>query len=247
MPLVDENYSNYFEGERQQQWYELGAIGKATNIVDVCAALPVQSVLDIGAGSGAVLNRLANDAFPRAKDIRWCAAEISESGLEVMRRRFAGRDNVSVSSFDGRALPFADDSFDLAILSHVVEHLEHPRAALYEARRVARHVYVEVPLEATFAVQRQRGDFQWDDTGHINYYNRHTFRRLLQTSGLRVEKLQLFPGSAAVIRAHGDRWPTARHLVRRGLLSVAPGLAQALFVYHCGALCSRGEKLPIAQ
>ncbi len=50
--------------------------------------------------------------------------------------------------------------------SHVVEH---PRTLLHEARRVARHVFVEVPLEHNLRLPR---DFAADDLGHINAYTR---------------------------------------------------------------------------
>ena len=51
--------------------------------------------------------------------------------------------------FDGYTIPYDDNAFDLVVLSHVVEHVEHPRKLLYEAKRVARYVFIEVPLEAT--------------------------------------------------------------------------------------------------
>lgn len=249
MRLVDQNYGNYYEGDAKKAWYELSAVIKAENILEYCSGINVTSVLDIGAGSGAVLNRLIDGRLAESSGQpgRYAAAEISSSGIETMRKRFEGRPNVSVHPFDGRTLPFPDDSFDLAILSHVVEHVEHPRAALYEARRVAKHVYVEVPLEATFFIQRQRGNFVWDDTGHINYYNRHTFRRLLQTAGLKVDREGVVNAStAAGLAFWGGRWPKLRYHIRNTTHKLFPGIAQSLFVYHGVALCSRADKLPIA-
>lgn len=41
----------------------------------------------------------------------------------------------------------SDGSFDLAIQSHVLEHVEYPRVVSHEAARVADYVFVEVPLE----------------------------------------------------------------------------------------------------
>ena len=44
---------------------------------------------------------------------------------------------VESKLFDGARVPYPDNSFDLAYMSHVVEHLEHPRQLIYEAARVA--------------------------------------------------------------------------------------------------------------
>ena len=112
-------------------------------------AVPHASLLEIGAGEGALLARLAELGFASALH----AAEISESGVQAIRARgIPGL--IDCRRFDGETLPWADASFDLAVLSHVLEHAEHPRRLLAEATRVARAVFVEVPLEDTWRLPR---------------------------------------------------------------------------------------------
>jgi len=48
---------------------------------------------------------------------------------------------------DAEALPFADQSFDYIICSHVLEHVEHPERMLQELMRVGRRGYIETPSE----------------------------------------------------------------------------------------------------
>jgi SAM-dependent methyltransferase len=48
------------------------------------------------------------------------------------------RTDLPLTIFDGRRLPFPDDSFDVALLVFVLHHAEDPRAVLMEARRVSR-------------------------------------------------------------------------------------------------------------
>lgn len=60
---------------------------------------------------------------------------------------------------------FRDKQFGAAILSHVVEHLEHPDLALQEAHRVADHVFVLTPIPLSL--------FAWVHPDHKRvYFNR---------------------------------------------------------------------------
>ena len=48
---------------------------------------------------------------------------------------------------DGENLPFAGNSFDYVICSHVLEHMEDPESLFGELARVARRGYIETPSE----------------------------------------------------------------------------------------------------
>ncbi len=76
-------------------------------------------VFDVGAGEGAILLHL--DAWPQKEEL--CAVEISQSGIAMIQsRRLPSL--VEVKQFDGYRLPYDDKFFDLAILSHVLEHVD---------------------------------------------------------------------------------------------------------------------------
>lgn len=77
--------------------------------------------------------------------------------VKALRRNRAVR-HISVDGFDPNAdriadltaLPFADASFDIAICSHVLEHIEDDRAAMRELFRVLRpggRAVVMVPID----------------------------------------------------------------------------------------------------
>ena len=105
----------------------------------------------------------------------------------------------------------ADARFDLAVLSHVLEHAEHPRRLLAEASRVARVLFVEVPLEDTWRLAR---DFTPDAVGHINFYSMASLRRLVQSCGLEVLDERVVPPGRAIalgftgpmLRGSGIEW-----------------------------------------
>ena len=176
-----------------------------------------------------VLGRLAELAFGETHT----AIEVSESGLEAIR----GRHLPSLAEcrrFDGECIPYADTSFDLAVLSHVVEHVENPRKLLYEARRVARHVFVEVPLEHNLRLPR---DFETDELGHINAYTAATIRRLLQSSDLEVLSQIVTNRSLATYAFHGERLARVKFGIKELALRALPSLATAVWTYHCALLC----------
>jgi SAM-dependent methyltransferase len=86
------------------------------------------TALDIGCGTGHFSRWLAHQG------LRVIGVEISSAMLERRSRM----DGVSYVLGDALALPFADRSFDLAVLVTTLEFVDDPASALREAIRVAR-------------------------------------------------------------------------------------------------------------
>ncbi|GMQ81187.1 MAG: hypothetical protein BMS9Abin05_0618 [Rhodothermia bacterium] len=228
---IQTHYDDYYSAEGLSEWRRLGAIGKAENIVALCKPFPHSTIVEIGCGDGAVLKELEALNFGASL----YGLEISRSGLDALHKK--GFDNlIDAKQFDGYNIPYPDDHFDLAVLSHVVEHVEYPRKLLVEAARIARLLFVEVPLEHTL---RLSNDYSEDDVGHINFFDRKTIRRLVQTCNLGViEQLITDTSRELVVHQYG-RMGLLRHFVRRISLEAAPRLAQRIFVYHSALLCRR--------
>ena len=159
---------------------------------------PGDRVLDAGCGSGRLFTY---DLGGRASRIVGLDAE----------RELAGNPNIEEPVLgDLAALPFADRSFDLIICKHVLEHLEHPPAAVRELARILRpsgrmiiltpnRVHY-VPLLASLLphpfqriVARGRGVALREV--HLTRYRANTPRRLRRLAGearLRMVELHLF-------------------------------------------------------
>jgi SAM-dependent methyltransferase len=221
------HYGEYYDGASEWRW--LGALDKGANILALCTAVPHRAILEIGAGEGSVLKRLSQLSFAD----EMYALEISESGVAAIRSRNIER-LVECSLFDGYCVPYPDKRFDLAILTHVIEHVEHPRKLLREAARVARYVFVEVPLEDTI---RLKNDFVFDSLGHINSYSRKTFRHLVQSCGLKVNRQIVTNPSRAVYVHQSGAVGALKHFIRAGALATLPALAARIFTYHSALLC----------
>ena len=110
----------------------------------------------------------------------------------------------------------SDKRFDLAILSHVLEHVEYPRKLISEAARVARNVFIEVPLEDNLKLSQ---DFVFDRVGHINFYSVRTIRLLVQSCGMRILGAHLSLSSRQSYAYRKGKWRGAvSHLVKEASL-----------------------------
>jgi ubiquinone/menaquinone biosynthesis C-methylase UbiE len=233
---LKENYAGYYQ-DGDSEWRRLGALGKVANILDLCQHLGPNKIIEIGAGEGANLKRMSELAYGGNL---W-AVEISRSGVAAIEKKRIPN-LVECKVFDGYHTPYADKQFDLAILSHVLEYVEHPRLLLYEAARIARNLFVEVPLEDTI---RLPWDFTFDSVGHIDTYSPRSIRRLLQTCRLIVERqITTNPEKRTYTHLKG-RKGLANYYIKEALLRTWPGLATRIFTYHAAILC-RAIEAPAA-
>ena len=175
-----------FYASKDVAWRMLGAKYKAQNIVDVCRGIQPKKILEVGAGDGSILHYLNEWKFGN----ELYALEISESGISRIEERNLSR-VCEVTSFDGYKIPYPDDSFDLIILAHVLEHVEHERILLRELKRVAKFIVIEVPKDYRYGVDKRMEHFL--NYGHINMYTPTLLRFLLQSEGLEImaDKLSL--------------------------------------------------------
>ncbi|RDC57047.1 class I SAM-dependent methyltransferase [Pedobacter chinensis] len=171
-------YDNFYTNS-DVAWRMLGAKYKAKNIIEVCKGIKPQKVLEIGAGDGSILHYLNDWNF--APELY--ALEIAQSGVDIINDRKLSR-LKEARTFDGYKIPYDDDSFDLIILAHVLEHVEHERVLIRELKRVAQFIVVEVPKDYRFGVDNRVKHFL--DYGHINMYTPTLLRFLLQSEGLEI-------------------------------------------------------------
>ena len=94
--------------------------------------VPEARLLDIGTGTGRVLELLA----PRVRQA--LGIDASKSMLALARSRLSGPGfaHCAVRLADMYRLPLADGSFDIIVLQMVLHHAEDPQGAVREATRV---------------------------------------------------------------------------------------------------------------
>jgi SAM-dependent methyltransferase len=226
-------------GERHAAWRELGAKGKADHVEALCksAGLRSRSIAEIGCGDGALLAELSARGFGGSLS----GFDISPAAIELAQARAAAR-VVSLAVFDGLRLPVGDRSFDLGVLSHVLEHVDDPGALLREAARACRALVVEVPLERNASGGRAVKRSSSEEIGHVQALDRAAVRRLVEGAGLRVaadlldplpREVHTFFAESPVDQARG----LAKAAVRRGLFRVSPAVAERAFTLHYACAC----------
>jgi 2-polyprenyl-3-methyl-5-hydroxy-6-metoxy-1,4-benzoquinol methylase len=140
-------------------------------------------VFDVGCGAGISL-----DSF-QALGWETSGIDISLEAVEVARSK---GHTISLGDLCTAGLPEA--SFDVVLMSHVLEHMPSPRLALSAIRRMLRlggYLIIEVPNLATFwtLIFRQRS-WNWDLPRHFYHFTAETLRRLLDTAGFEIIKLR---------------------------------------------------------
>jgi ubiquinone/menaquinone biosynthesis C-methylase UbiE/DNA-binding transcriptional ArsR family regulator len=101
-------------------------------VVDALGSTPIRDLLDLGTGTGRMLQLLA----PRAQ--RAVGLDASHAMLSVARANLekAGLTRIELRQGDIYAPPFPRNTFDLVIIHQVLHYLDDPGRALREAGRL---------------------------------------------------------------------------------------------------------------
>ncbi len=151
-----------------------------SQILDVLNHTTPGPLLDVGCSLGYTLQAAVGLGLPAT------GVDISEHAVKVCREQgFA----AEIGSF--HELPFADGSFQIVIMKHVLEHTPRPREALREIRRVLRPgggVFIAVPHGGYLKARRNPTGYRWyrpefHGAEHYAYYTPATMSRLLREEG----------------------------------------------------------------
>jgi ubiquinone/menaquinone biosynthesis C-methylase UbiE len=170
---IGNHYDKYGSQNRIEKWMMDGFLSTLDRMVD---GLDPTKVLEVGAGEGEILERLAR-RFPNA----------SVQGIDLPDDDLAEewtRRGVTAEFGDATAMRFTDEEFDLVLAIEVLEHIPQPEKALREMARVVNGTVVfSVPFEPIWrAGNMARGRYlkQWGNTpGHVNHWSRWSFAKLV--------------------------------------------------------------------
>jgi ubiquinone/menaquinone biosynthesis C-methylase UbiE len=131
VPTIEEEFDIWgeYHQHRHEMRYDLVA-------AEVRRHLPTGgAVLDVGCGSALVADRLLD------LDAHYVGIDFGGHHTLYASKKLAdadGRLRASIARGQGEALPFASGSFDVVVMSEVIEHLLRPELAVWEVARVLR-------------------------------------------------------------------------------------------------------------
>jgi ubiquinone/menaquinone biosynthesis C-methylase UbiE len=98
-------------------------------------------ILDVATGSGDIPLRIAAWAREEELDVDIVATDNHETTLDMAREHLASERSVRAAFADAKRLPFADDEFDISLISTAFHHFDDERdgvRVLRELHRVSR-------------------------------------------------------------------------------------------------------------
>jgi SAM-dependent methyltransferase len=170
-------------------------------------------ILDIGCAGGGLLQSLAALGF---RDL--AGIDPSPACVERVRRLGFACHQGKIS--DLRRVSALDASYDVVVLSHVVEHLVDVRAALSAVRDLLSAdgvCYVEVPDADRYST-REFVPLYFLDSEHINHFNRAALQNLGWVNGFDV----VSSGTKDLRLAGGKRYPAAYACFGKGSFGRQP-------------------------
>ena len=220
-PELRRHYDAYY-GDGASEWRRLGALAKAQNVLALCAEWPHASVLEIGAGEGALLARLAELGFGE----RLFACEISSSGARAIRARDVLKDLPLRCASTARRCPSAMRA-SISPCFRTCSSTRSTRAGCSPKRRASRACSSSKCRWKTPGASRANSSLT--PSGTSTSIRLRRLRRFVQTCGLEVlaERVAL-PAREAVANL-GALGCAAASLtaLKRLALHAAPGLLRA--------------------
>ncbi|MCB1510587.1 MAG: class I SAM-dependent methyltransferase [Hyphomicrobiaceae bacterium] len=238
------------ELEQEAEWLRKGCGHKVDSIEILCrrAGLHPNLLLELGSGTGAVIEEcqkrgIAND---------YVAVDYSQTATDYLGGRCPG---IRVIQGDITDATFKiADKVDLVVLSHVVEHLEQPRAFLASMQNAIDfdYVLIEVPLEdlPLTRLKNQFRDRTANKAGHVQFFTAETFESLVKDSGLEiVDRRRYIPVPDAetidfVVKKDAmPSWRRQQMLVTRRIIpQLASSLWSNYYYAHHAVLCRKALK-----
>ena len=125
----------HFDGQAteydQRDTYYYSQNGKIScrDIAEQINGVPYNALLDVGCGTGFLIDILA-----KRRSARYCGVDLSDEMIRVAKGKGIRGAEFTVGSAD--KLPYPDGSFDIVACSQSFHHYPYPEKAMREAKRV---------------------------------------------------------------------------------------------------------------
>lgn len=176
--MEDVHHETIYRTERTHWWYQVRRAMIHDILRKYYPSRPHLSILDVGCGTGALLQELNQYGTVTGIDF-------SQKAVDFCKAR--GNTNVSVGS--ALSIPHPDNAFDVVLALDVIEHIENDRGAIAELYRVVKPGGIVVIFVPAFM-------FLWGVTDvrsqHYRRYTKPELRSKLKGQGFRIVRTSYF-------------------------------------------------------
>ena len=241
--------------ELETEWLRHGAVGKVDSVEALLNRQGVKpvTVLELGCGTGGVITECQR----RGLGVEFTAVDYSKRAIGYLESHSEGIHCMTADITDP-AFTF-NDSFDVVILCHVLEHLEDPLKFLQSmtAKISFRYLVAEVPLEDLLAsrIKNLVRDRRRNLSGHVQFFTEKTFRRLVSSTTLNLKDSRRYVPilSPEVLEfvCRKDGMSGVRTVIRKATGCYLPRILKPLwenaYYAHCAVLCTPPSADPVTR
>lgn len=142
-----------------------------------------KKILDVGCGDYSPSYTQTN--FPKAD---YYGVDINEKVIKFFKEKY----KFLKVDLENKFLPFKDNTFDIVLVSHVLEHLRNVQVVIKECYRILKPgglIYIEAPSPISIILPSMDGTLNfYDDMSHIKPFTKTSFKKLLCSHNFKVIK-----------------------------------------------------------
>lgn len=159
------------------------------------------TVLDVGCASGWFLYQIKK----KHPNTRCHGIDIYKEGIVYGKKRYP---SLYLKVADAHELPYKDESFDVAVCTEVLEHVEKPKDTILEIKRVLKPgglLIIEldsgsVLFSVVWYLWKKTKGRVWNDS-HLHSFTVEKLEKLLIKNGFKINAKQRFNAGMAMVFA----------------------------------------------
>ena len=158
-----------------------------------------KTILDVGCASGWFISRISNK-FPKAKCY---GIDIYDRGIKYAKKTYP---KIEFMVADAHKIPYKKNTFDLVVCTEVLEHLDDPKSAILEIKRVLKKGGMSVIeldsgnilFSIAWYLWRKFGGKVWNDS-HLHSFNIKKLEKMIKSCGFKILKKEKFNFGMAMV------------------------------------------------
>jgi len=158
-----------------------------------------KTILDVGCASGWFISKISKK-FPKAQCY---GIDIYDKGIRYAKSIYP---KIEFKVADAHKIPYKKNIFDLVTCTEVLEHLDNPKMAILEIKRVLKKdglAVIELDsgnliFSIVWHVWRKFGGKVWNDS-HLHSFNIKKLEKIIQACGFKIMDRQKFNFGMAMV------------------------------------------------